>query len=133
MPRLKACGQGSEAPAHRQLRQCPTGKGTRERLEPLVSDLVFVKVEACELRQGATGTGVRESRCACIRDLVAVEVELLCKGVYRTSNKTSEPGECVCQGSGHGSKAVASERTSKCASDPPATALQRAITPTSLI
>ena len=45
MPRIKAWGQGSEAPAHLQLRHCPTGAGVGESRYTSVADLVSVEVK----------------------------------------------------------------------------------------
>ena len=50
-PRLKACGQGSEAPAHLQLRQCAPGTHVREGREAGVADLVEGERELLALRQ----------------------------------------------------------------------------------
>ena len=43
MPRLNAGGQGSEAPAHRQLRHCPAGARLAEGLNPGISNVVAVE------------------------------------------------------------------------------------------
>ena len=45
MPSLRASEQGSEVRAHLQVRQCPTGKRGRERLNANVANLVAVETK----------------------------------------------------------------------------------------
>ena len=79
MPCLKAWDQGSEAPAHLQLRQCPNGAGIREGRATGVADLIPVKTEmgaVCHCPTAAFGDGrdrPSERGDASVADLIRVK------------------------------------------------------------
>ena len=62
MSRLKAWGQGTVAPAHLQLRQCPTAAltggldGLSESSDANIANAVAIKPECAAVRHGPDGT-----------------------------------------------------------------------------
>ena len=49
MPSLKAWDQGSEAPAHLQLRHCPTGAGVSQSRYASIANLVGIEPKLLRL------------------------------------------------------------------------------------
>ena len=81
MPRLKACGQGSEAPAHLQLRHCAAAT-LRDGLDRLsksgdagVTDLVVRQVEFFALRQCPAGACRSEGSDTGVSNLIVAKGE----------------------------------------------------------
>ena len=56
MPRLKAWGQGSEAPAHLQLRHGPTGASVGQSRYTCVADLVVAEFKLLRMAHMAHQT-----------------------------------------------------------------------------
>ena len=103
MPRLNAGGQGSEAPAHRQLCHCPRGARIGKGGEAGVANLVPGEAEGGDLRQCPTGARLGQSRYACIADLVVTEVKLLRTAHMAHQTKLSDLENVCAKSQGMGS------------------------------
>ena len=99
MPRLKAWGQGSEASAHRQVVQCPTGTGLCKGLEPVITNLVRAKAKILERGQRPALHRLGESGEACVPDLVAHESKFL-RIAHQTKGMSQESARAKSQGMG---------------------------------
>ena len=75
---LKAWGQGSGAPAYRQVVQRPTGACRSEGRDADVADRIFAEHKSVELRERPTLNRLSQSGEACVANVVVEQRQLLC-------------------------------------------------------